>query len=133
MDTSILYSEDIEKIRDCLEKSVEMINEVVNFNTPLMFAITKERTDIIDLLIEYGCDVNYMFFRTALHHLFETHPDNHEILQKLINAKADCSIPDTLGCIPLYIAAASTKDVNVIHRLILYSNPNVGNKIAKLP
>lgn len=69
------------------------------------------------------------------HYIFSciSQPNNIEILQRLLNVKADTSLVNCGGSTPLHFAAEYTNDVNIIHTLTLCSNPNLVNFVGNTP
>lgn len=129
MSYKILFGDDEEAIRNFLYTKRPSSECYVPLNSALINAIKKEKTDIIDIIIEYGCNINLQdkFGNTALHHCLTYYPNNREILQRLIRANSDATIVDKYGKTPLHIAARRTKDVNIIHDLTVISDPNVSD------
>lgn len=124
MDHKVLFRDDIDTIIDHLNKTREHIDILVGYKTPLMNAVAKNRNDVIDVLIEYGCNVNIQNRDgwTALHFCCYFQSHNRDILEKLLGKKADPNITNINGSVPLHYAASHTQDVNIIHLLTLYSN-----------
>ena len=134
----LLYSDDVNWVKLYLKHNPEKINmEYVYFFdtfTPMTFAIKNNRVDIIDALIELGCDVNYQdrtFKRTPLH--FCCVNNNRSIIEKLIAAGANGNLTDVYQLTPLHLAAQYCTDSNIINLLIPLCNPNSTDKSGNTP
>lgn len=124
MELSVLFSDDSGSIKKYLDKSTEHIN-TINFDmTPLMNAVCQENIDVIDVLIDYGCDIQFKNKNgyTALLCYFISQSNNRVILQKLLNSKVDINISSVDGNIPLHYAVYYITDVNIIHYITLECN-----------
>lgn len=135
MELSVLFSDDSGSIKKYLDKSTEHIN-TINFDmTPLMNAVCQENIDVIDVLIDYGCDIQFKNKNgyTALLCYFISQSNNRVILQKLLNSKVDINISSVDGNTPLHYAAYYITDVNIIHYITLECNPNLKNNNRKTP
>ena len=111
-----------------------------NYVTPLQLATMHGHDKCVQLLIDYGADVNAkdLFGFTALH--LAACNGAHSILKLLLRARADCSAPLKFSyCVPLKISvgtgcckiphlggttplhlAAATNNVNCVKELIRY-------------
>lgn len=82
-----------------------------NYYTPLQLATLRDHDKCVQLLIDYGADVNAkdLFGLTALH--LAACNGTYNILKILLRAKADCSVPIKFSyCVPLkYPGAARCK------------------------
>lgn len=105
MNSSVLFGTDMEAMYDFLRSNPGTIDIFDNYyRTPLMYAISEERTDIMDMLISLGCNVNIQndYGYTPLHyHFLGNRKSNIEIVNRLINAKAKASLIDKFGNTPL--------------------------------
>lgn len=142
MDPLTLFTDDIKAIVSHLNVTRKHINIIVDYEpqlhnpvTPLMNAVIRERNDVVDILIEYGCNIDYQdqYGYTALHYCVMKRWVNRDVLQKLLNANANPSIPDYFGNIPLHYAASYANDVNIIHLLTYGSNHNLQNEDGNTP
>lgn len=120
----VLFKDDSDSIREYLNETKEHIDIFVDSVTPLMNAVIKNRNDVIDILLEYGSNVNLRSGEgwTALHFACSSQKNNRTMVQKLLDAKANANITNYYGYTPLQLAAIHTTDVNIIHLLTLYSN-----------
>ena len=143
MDSSVLFEDNVDKIKEYLEIHPEDINEylkvhpeniniVANNMTLLMHAVEDERMDIIDCLIQHGCDINFQNNDgwTALHYACDLSNINRDIIERLISNGASGLLKDNNGCTALHYAAMYAKDVNVIHQLLFVSDPNSLNNMG---
>lgn len=135
MYTPILFKDDINKIREYLSNNQDYINSPFCCQTPLIYAVEKERADVIDCLIEYKCDINHQDYvgRTALHFACRQKNINIDIIQRLIGNDANGLIRDKWGNTPLHYASQNCKDVNIIHQLVFVSDPNIINNHGRNP
>ena len=135
MDSSVLFEDDVKKMEKYLAIHPKNINICRFDKTPLMNAVEEGRTDLVDMLIDSGANVNLQNKNgyTALHLCCFYQPNNRGILQRLLNAGANPSCITNLEYTPLHIAAERTNDVNIIHDLTLCSNPNFQNNSGDNP
>ena len=127
MDSKVLFEDDVNKIKEYLSVHPEDINILSYYDkTPLMCAVFYERVDVIDCLIEHGCDINFQdnSGRTALHFACWVLNINRDIIERLISNGASGLLKDSWGETPLHSAAACANDVNIIHQLLFVSDPN---------
>ena len=70
MDSSVLFEDDLNKMIEYLAVHPESINIFDRDETPLMQAVVDERTDVIDVLLDFGANVNLQDTDgwTALHY-----------------------------------------------------------------
>ena len=135
MNSNVLFKDDVNNIKEYLKIHPEDINIVVNNITPLMEAVNTERVDVIDCLTEHGCDINYQTNNgwTALHHVCSTKNINRDIIERLIANGASGLLKNSNDYTPLHFAAMYAKDVNIIHQLLIISDPNSLNERGKNP
>ena len=130
MASSVLFEDDVKKMEEYLAIHPENINILQNGQTPLMNAVLLGRTDVVDILIGFGANVNLQdkIGYTVLHRCCKYQSNNRDILRRLLEANADPMCINYWGDTPVHLAAEKTNDVNVIHDLTLGSNPNFQNK-----
>ena len=137
MDSGVLFEDDVNKINEYLKVHPEDINIVVNIMTPLMHAVFYERIDVIDCLIEHGCDINFQnnYGSTALHFACDWRDIsiNRDIIERLIANGASGLLKNDYGNTALHNVAAFVNDVNIIHLLLIISDPNSINKRGRNP
>lgn len=96
--------------------------------TLLMYAVENEKMDLVNCLINYGCNVNLQDSKglTALHYSCKNGRSINTInfVIKLTGSGASCRLRTTAGLTPLHFASIYAKDVNIINRLISLSDPN---------
>ena len=137
MDSKVLFEDDVNEIREYLSVHPEDINiNILSYNdtTPLMNAVVTERMDVIDCLIEHGCDINFQTNGglTALHNACG-YKNNRDIIERLITNGATGLLKDKFGNTVLHYAAFAVRDVNIIHQLLFVSDPNSLNNEGKNP
>ena len=126
MDSNVLFKDNVDKIKQYLKVHPEDINIVVDDITPLMHAVLHERVDVIECLIEHGCDINFQNNNgwTSLHYACFRKDGTRDIIERLISNGASGLLKDDLGNTALHYAATSVEDVNIIHQLLIVSDPN---------
>lgn len=85
---NILYKNNVGAIREYLEKHKDKINtRTKSCVTPLLFAVEKNRVNVIDLLIEHGCDINILdnTGRTFLHECSYSRHTSIDIINRLLD------------------------------------------------
>lgn len=98
--------------------SVDVNEQALNSDTPLLRAVAEEKPDIVRLLLGAGAEVNY----TNLWHSPLTQAalsnENTDILQLLLKAGADVNAPDDYGSTALQNAAVmgNTRAVSLLIR-----------------
>lgn len=101
-----IYTQNFQLVRFLLESLCE-VNAHTGRNgyTALHNAIMIHREDIVNLLINYGANVNDQDLsgRTALHHAALV--GNNEITELLLDRKATINTADHVGMTPLHLAA----------------------------
>lgn len=126
----VLYSDDAEAIRQYVSTSegISYINNNDNDKgTPLYYACKKNRTDVVDVLIEYGADVNLQnrsFKGTPLHIACEK--GYIDLVYRLLNVGANPNIPDYYETKPIMYAARKNH-LNIVKLLTIYSDFNYTN------
>ena len=146
MDSNVLFKDNVDKIKQYLEIHPEDINEylkvhqeniniVANNITPLTNAVKTDRMDVIDCLIEHGCDINFQNNNgwTSLHYACFRKDGTRDIIERLISNGATGLLKNNWGATPLHFAAQNTRDVNIIHQLIFVSDPNSLDYMGKNP
>lgn len=127
----VLYSDDVETIRQYLSTS----DGVLNINNhdddrgvPLYHACENNRNDVVDVLIEFGADVNFLhpFLRETplFRACFKGHID---IVHRLLNAGADPNIPVWSGLIPI-MYSAFRGHLDIVKLLTIYTDFNYTDK-----
>ena len=143
MDSLVLFQDDANKIKEYLKIHPEDINIVFDDITPLVNALWTQRVDVIDCLIENGCDINFqnIYGRTALHRACNPintmrntmRNVNRDIIERLISNGASGLLKNSNDYTPLHFAAMYAKDVNIIHQLLIISDPNSLNERGENP
>ena len=135
MDSKVLFEDNVNRIKEYLKVYPEDIN-ILSYNdiTPLMKAVFYERVDVIDCLIEHGCDINFQNNDgwTALHYACYN-KNNRDIIERLISNGASGLLKEKWGCTSLHCAAIDPKDVNIIHQLLVVSDPNALDDCGRSP
>lgn len=130
----LAMKEDPSGLRKLLDENNEMVNEAENgmLHTPLMLAVEMERTESVQLLLEYGADSNLPNIegRTALHLLPERQPiawtgieNKLKIAKLLLRHGADLATCDRYGWQPLWYAVFYVKepeDVQLVEMYLAY-------------
>ena len=135
MASSVLFKENTVEMAEYLSKHPEDIDIFWQDMTPLIYEVGKGRTDVVDMLIAFGANVNMSNTNgwTALHYCCYKQPNNRDILQRLLKSNGNVSWSNWMNRTPLHYAAFTTNDVNIIHDLTLGSNPNLQNKHGDNP
>ena len=127
MDSKVLFEDDVTVINEYLKVYPEDINILPkNYGmSPLMYAVLKQRVDVIDCLIKHKCDINFQNDRkwTALHYACSINI-NRDIIERLVSNGTTGLLKHDFGRTPLHYGATYAKDVNIIHLLLFVSDPN---------
>lgn len=124
MDSSVLVGNTVYKMEKYLSVHPEDVNIVLGGKTPLIHETQNGRTEIVDMLITSGANINFQdaLGQSALHHYCQFQMNNLKLLQKLLEAGADPLLVTSHGNIPLHYAAERTNKVEVIQMLTVKSN-----------
>lgn len=112
-----------------LNISTKNINTVsVKGFSPLMLACSENKKEIIDVLINFGCDINAQnqYLNNAL--LIAISKSNFEIVELLINHNADINLSNSDGDTPLIISAKYRKLDSLLYLLENSSSENINKK-----
>lgn len=113
-------------INSIIENDIEWFKELINKKgfdvtdkngfTPLMYCIQNDRNQMIDYLLEKGCDVNKSnsIGNTALFYAVFKSKNKTEIIEKLLKNGADMNIVNKSGVSPLSLANSMANE-NVKH------------------
>ena len=121
---NILYSDDSEEIRQYLSTSEGLSNincEDDDGITPLYYACENNRTDVVDVLIEFGADLNFdcHYVGRALHAACEK--GNIDVVYQLLNAGADPNLDNYQGATPI-MWAVEHLHLDIVKFLTIYSD-----------
>lgn len=131
----VLYSDNVEAIRQYLSTpdGIQTINNEYKYKfTPLYHACYENRNDVVDVLIEFGVDVNLRNTLstskcTPLHS--GCHRGHIDIVQRLLNAGADPNIVDRNKTTPI-MYAASQGHLDIVKLLTIYTDFNYMDTIG---
>ena len=103
------------KITDGID--INLQNEK-NGKTPLMFAIEKQNTDIVNLLLKNGANVNKtnIFGENSL--IFALKTSNKELVELIINQNVRVDNQDINGKTALIYAIETNKDISLVELLL---------------
>jgi ankyrin repeat protein len=114
-----------ERIRDYLVAGADVNYRGPGYTSPwhneppVYQAIRREKPDILELLIEYGVDVNVRakYRETAL--VYALHEGMYEMAIMLIEAGADLSVKDYKSRVPLEIAILDGRPARAVVKAII--------------
>ena len=129
---------DLDEIIDFLLSRPKNIDKLVSpevYENLLISAIERERIDIVIILMELGCNVNFQdkYGNSPLHICCRKNNINKDILERLVNAGANGLLKTEDGYTALHYAALFTQDVDIIRILIPISDPNTVNRCKNTP
>lgn len=124
-----IESDNITKIGDLIKKGADVNAYTEDGSTPLIIAIIKNRTDIVELLLKHSADPNKASSdRTKTTPLIIAIIENRtDIVKLLLDNGADPNKASRDGTTPLFAAVSFGQiDKNIeILKLLILSNPNI--------
>lgn len=94
--------------------------------TALHVACAKNESQMAELLISFGADVNAqdMHKNTPLH--ITTRMENPVLLDVLLSAGASVAVADHEGASPLHVAVTECRNISILHTFLIFgADPNV--------
>ena len=95
----------VQEVSDYLEKDPEAVERCDQYQYPLTYAATHNRTDVIDLLISKSAniDIKNVFGETAL--IIACKKNNIELVKYLLQKGANVNLGDDISVSPIFVAS----------------------------
>lgn len=117
------------EIKRLIMNGADVFAETDEGVTPLIFAVSNNRTEGAKLLIDYGSDVDKLTSKHESPLIIAVKNQNAEIVEALIRARADIDTGDSYNATPLHYASAY--GFFQIADMLLYYDASVDNKTVE--